>query len=981
MVLVLNAGIQNDNGRKRPLSPKALDNFKVFKCAKNGKEPVVDSWKNTKNHVCFSLANFATNNYGVPCGTINNIFVVDVDVKDQGLAELNKYTDQNGPINTFTVRTQSGGLHFYFRYQNESEETQEIIKKCGNWTKLRGKGLDIRTSGGYVIAPNSSINNKFYVVENNQQINEIPIEFLHWLLRGRTINKKLIIQSNNTNIKYLITDGSVERLLEKVPNEYLESYEHWLKVTTVCKNLNAFDIWDNWSRKSLKYDQVKNMQTWNHNKGVIDVNYLIAQINKIHKQNIPFIKFVKELPNRIKCPNGFNVKNVSDQYLFDNATKTGLNFKIYDKTETLLIESGTGTGKTSTICQHIKQDCKNSNKKMISIVSKRSLGKQHKTDLTENGLEVNYYEDCEGIISKDQHNIICINSLLRLERIPDKELQDYVILIDEISLFLNDVTHNETLKKQLKPIFCELMRLIEGCGKLILMQNDISENVFNFIENRKAQTKLFYSNDFKTNSGKKCYFMKSENEFMKRLKQDVKDNKYFLIAFDSKTEEEYYLNELMQIATEEQKQNFISINRDSTFDLVDAKEQFKNKFVFYTPSIIFGVDALFLDSQNQYLHVKGKTINTQCMYQQAMRTRNIKELFVYCDDETCNKPEFDDLADCFEYYQNISQITSDMTHSEHDLLYSIGEDNKMKLINNTFTKMFINNVYINDILKTNIYFHLFKLFSDNGFVCEEVGTRRKLYGKKKIKDVQIEYNKELLQTYIQDENKNDEKYSKINDVVDLVGIKRQNKEFLMAYSDVLLSKDRITEHFNTLKHFYTDEAIENKMEIIKHNNFDVCMNETIYFKQHLIRKLEKKFNINRLDVGYSDDGPINMTDEEFAMIKKCFRTSKQKPMTKQEFKPLYISFLKHQCDNVIDSKRDFTRIKGEAKKTSKRNYLLDAETIEKHLVLAIESDRYKNKIDVQLIAKIGFDHLHEYFMKDSTSCHFIDDLDDIQYLV
>ena len=52
-------------------------------------------------------------NYGVVCGSAKNLIVLDVDVKDDGLAELQDYIKNHGNINTDTVRTPSGGYHYY----------------------------------------------------------------------------------------------------------------------------------------------------------------------------------------------------------------------------------------------------------------------------------------------------------------------------------------------------------------------------------------------------------------------------------------------------------------------------------------------------------------------------------------------------------------------------------------------------------------------------------------------------------------------------------------------------------------------------------------------------------------------------------------------------------------------------------------------------------------------------------------------------
>ena len=85
---------------------------------------------------------------GVATGKISRIFVVDCDVKNglDGIMEFETLCAQNGGIpDCPTASTQSGGRHYYFAMP----ATGDIRNSAG---KL-GEGIDIRGSGGYVIAP------------------------------------------------------------------------------------------------------------------------------------------------------------------------------------------------------------------------------------------------------------------------------------------------------------------------------------------------------------------------------------------------------------------------------------------------------------------------------------------------------------------------------------------------------------------------------------------------------------------------------------------------------------------------------------------------------------------------------------------------------------------------------------------------------------------------------------------------------------
>lgn len=90
--------------------------------------------------------------------------IVDVDTKDgkDGLASWAALGMPERP-DTFTVRTPSGGLHFYFTGADVALNQGAL-----------GRGLDIRSHNGYVLAPGSTIEGVPYSVENPAPMAQAP---------------------------------------------------------------------------------------------------------------------------------------------------------------------------------------------------------------------------------------------------------------------------------------------------------------------------------------------------------------------------------------------------------------------------------------------------------------------------------------------------------------------------------------------------------------------------------------------------------------------------------------------------------------------------------------------------------------------------------------------------------------------------------------------------------------------------------------
>lgn len=117
-----------------------------------GKLPIGKDWQNRPRTAREKIASlwWGDNpaNISILTGAPSGIFVVDVDPDAGGVESMQALIAQNGPLpQTFTVRTGGGGWHFYFQMPDF-----HIGNRAG--TAL-GRGVDIRGTGGQVIAPGS----------------------------------------------------------------------------------------------------------------------------------------------------------------------------------------------------------------------------------------------------------------------------------------------------------------------------------------------------------------------------------------------------------------------------------------------------------------------------------------------------------------------------------------------------------------------------------------------------------------------------------------------------------------------------------------------------------------------------------------------------------------------------------------------------------------------------------------------------------
>ena len=321
-----------------------------------------------------------------------------------------------------------------------------------------------------------------------------------------------------------------------------------------------------------------------------------------------------------------------------------------------------------------------------------------------------------------------------------------VIFIDEISLFTQDLTHNDTLMKILKPVFILLMRLIKLCHKVIVCQASINDNVFNLLRDRPDTNKIYIKNEYKNYKGIDAHIIKDENMYYELLKQKIKNNEPFFIGGDSKAEIDKYYHLLLNEALPEQKDKFILITSETKFKINNASEQFKDKFIFYSPSIIYGVDFNIDDVQDVFLLLKGNTISPSESFQQITRTRKIKNVYIYSASKE-HDPKYNSINEVKEYYGEMASLN----YKFNDMCICLDEQDKYKVVENTFYNMFIYNEYVADIMSTNKLLHLKDILSNRGFNIIEPEEQQVVLDNniaEMAKELKEEYNTRMFDEYI-----------------------------------------------------------------------------------------------------------------------------------------------------------------------------------------------------------------------------------------
>eukprot|EP01050_Picozoa_sp_SAG11_P014564 SAG11_NODE_1807_length_4228_cov_3.662146_4_plen_605_part_00 len=266
-----------------------IENFKKIQLIQNAKNPVRGtSFKVDKVNGGYIerqvFRGKVSGNYGVLTGDRNDITVVDLDFPKLTKAEkvhnswIKEFGEEPG-FDTLTVRTRSGGRHYYFKYDEAIKQTQSDEHH-----------VDIRSNGGYVVGPGSSIDGKFYKTIKDVPIAPMPMEVREWLLTNlyteapkktrkttdHNTTPDIVIQRDTITNKYSFTDDLCRLIFDDLPDQYWTKYQgrfgqpSFLVWTTACRILDKFELWDEYNKKKpnkkvaqKKYNYENNLKMWN----------------------------------------------------------------------------------------------------------------------------------------------------------------------------------------------------------------------------------------------------------------------------------------------------------------------------------------------------------------------------------------------------------------------------------------------------------------------------------------------------------------------------------------------------------------------------------------------------------------------------------------------------------------------------------------------------------------------------------------------
>ncbi|MBA8886133.1 hypothetical protein FHW12_000324 [Dokdonella fugitiva] len=196
-------------------------------------------------------------NIGVATGEISGIVVVDIDPRDGGDTTWADFVDRNGGQmpDTIIAGTGGGGQHVVFQYVAD-----QVIRSPG-------KGVQVKGNGGYIVAEPSrhhSGGTYVWLADADPLEGATPAPAPEWLVTPKSADT-LVLRGAGVRAAGYLSPQRVVDLQAAMQHLDPDPYETWFQVGMALHSTDApeaFELWDAWSQRSLKYNVNATRRKW-----------------------------------------------------------------------------------------------------------------------------------------------------------------------------------------------------------------------------------------------------------------------------------------------------------------------------------------------------------------------------------------------------------------------------------------------------------------------------------------------------------------------------------------------------------------------------------------------------------------------------------------------------------------------------------------------------------------------------------------------
>jgi len=570
----------------------------------------------------------------------------------------------------------------------------------------------------------------------------------------------------------------------------------------------------------------------------------------------------------------------------------------YNNKKVNLVKSTTGTGKTTSFLNYIKEE----KKPFIFISSRVSLACDFYDKVKKNNIPVKIYNDkilndkinenSESNLFYFNENIICqYDSIHKLENILEgnEGETEYIIYLDEINSLLNYICSSTTLKTRRSSCFYYFLNMLKMSKKIICTDNEITNittSFFNqFCKKNNFNNPLIIWNDYKTWKNKDVQIYQNEQDFKNIISKKINDNIKINIISDSKSIIDIYKNDL------EDK------NKPWTIQTSDEKYIPVSEWsatTAYSPKITIGIDDQ--TPKEIFLIVQGRSVDCVDLFQMVCRARKLIKLHIIflTKENKYKKSKYNNLNEVDNEIKEKAKTYNEIL-TNYNVVYYNNDQKFYNYDDSLFYCIYRQYIYINDMYNTSISQHFINILDREKFnIINNFENNKKLCKNKESKE-------NIKEIKINEFDINDEKNIKLNKILKLTN------NGIIENKELFIDKYKLNHHFNICILFYKNdinlgvlENNKNEFQFLKitQNRAKIHLNNQIMeilglnsvYKINTFNQVnESKINIEELKTQYSSIYGKSKKIEKCKTVSQLFN--------------ILVANLNNLCGPIIKSKK------------------------------------------------------------------------------
>ena len=553
------------------------------------------------------------------------------------------------------------GLAKYINVLHKDLFDTQVYQKTGilRFANQKKQSTDLNTP---VLSRDGLADYVIFNTNDDDVVYECPFE----------VNEKKVAKNRNKQrVKRDIQQGSsyiptkkqldvIAKILDDLPSEYYSRYVNWAKIMYGLHHYSEalFPVFDKWSQKWSRYKAEDVKFHWStcsmHHRDPVTMGTIVhihCQEMKKQKKRQGFSYRVLNKPERYDFlvdidDLSIEVKNFTSRYVWNregdqNILENDLTSKI------VLIQSATGTGKTTYVKELMG---KYPDLVLTSLVSRKSLAECHAKLFG-----IDHY------LKTNEHSLSEVYQIDSLHKVPIGQAATtrYVLFMDEfhslMGHFLNDM---KTMSMNRLSYLVKLGMLLEKAEIVICSDANMSTSAIKMLRCLTDHPMVLYKNTYVQNIDQSINVYSDTNELIEYLIGCMERKEYFVCVSDS-------YNKFNMSVVEPVLQRFPELKKDILFyssetgnksDYAKASKTWRKKWVFATPSMLYGVDFATKKRTHHIIgfYIQG-TMNAQQIAQQLARVRNPIDMHIYVGEHRCTGNYVETVEDVQNRYSFLKE--------------------------------------------------------------------------------------------------------------------------------------------------------------------------------------------------------------------------------------------------------------------------------------------------------------------------------------